>query len=240
MSPGESSTAPSGSRAITRVAGGLGKRRARAGVVPHGHVSSNVCETVFRQAITAWGLSGTTEEDREELKWSLAEVFVYGTSAEISWEHVTFEYKGSLLAMAPFVQTCATHIPYTNPVRVWARDYNRADIPLRIATLLGDPENVEMRQIATANYGTTMDNAKFCFDLAHALTYSGMSLSHSETMTINRLTAAVLNRSTEDSVSRGFAQATSNHADTVGDRGPPKQAMPTATTAERAGFKPLR
>lgn len=238
---GEPSTSTSG-KALTRVAGGLGKRRAKAQVVAHGHASQETCETVFRQGLSAWGLSGTTEGDRDELKWALAEVMVHGTSAEISWETVTFQFKGDTLTMAPFVQTCANFIGYTNPLRVWGRDYNRAEIPLRISALLADPENVELRQIATANYGTTMDNAKYCFDLAHALSYSGMVMSHSEIMLINRLSASVINRANDDAVMRGFAQATSNHADTVGDRGPVKQASPVtaAPPAERSKFAQLR
>lgn len=237
----ESSAAVSKSKP-QRVLGGFGARKAKADVVAHGHVSADKCDDIFRAAISSWGMSGTSESDRDDLKWTLAEVFVHGTSPEISWEHVTFQFKGSTFTMAPFAQVCAQNIPFANPIRVWCRDYNKAEIPLRIHSLLINPDNLELRQAATANYGTTMDNAQYCFDLAHALSYSGAALPHSDVMLINKLTAAVLTRSNDDAVMRGFAQATSNHADVIDAKGVSRQnTQPSvAPPAERSGFKPLR
>jgi hypothetical protein len=226
----------------SRVAGAYGKRRAAASVVPHGHVLPEVCETVFRAAITSWGVSGSSESDRDELMWCIAEVLVHGTSSEIDWEQVSFTYKGTVLTMAPFFDVAVKHLPVSNPVRVWVRDFRKAEIAVRISELLNTAENIEMRQVAAANYGTTIAEARFCFDTSHALFHSGMVLGHSDMQLISKLAAAVINRAHDDGVSRGFAQATSNHAGTVGGSKPTPQVSPTPTTTavERGGFKPLR
>lgn len=226
----------------TRIAGGYGNRRAAAGVIPHGHVSAETCDTVFRSAITAWGLSGSTEAARDDLLWAIAETLAYGTSSEISWSVVTFSFNGDTLSMAVLFDAASTRIPFANPIRVWVRDFRKAEVAVRISELLRNPDNIEMRQTCAANYGTGLENARFCFDTAHALTFSGMALSHADTMLIGQLSAMAITRSQDDAVSRGFAQATSNHAGTVGGSKPAPQIAPSPSTtpAERGGFKAVR
>jgi hypothetical protein len=243
MAGESSSTAKPNTSQNIRLPGAYGKRKAVANVVPHGHASAETCETIWKNALSAWGFSGTTTTEREDLMWAIAEVLVSGTSAEIDWECVSFEYSGSTYTMSAFADAAAREINYTNPVRVWARDFRRAEIPIRIHTLLGNPENLQIRQTAAANYGTTVDNAEFCFDTAHALLGSGLQLNHAHTALIQALSASVITRSHEDGISRGLAQATSDRSTTIPSTlrtQAPSVAPPVASPAERSGFKPIR
>lgn len=239
--PSDAASAPSGRSVTTRIPGGYAKRKAGAYVVAHGHIDPDVAESVFRAAIAAWNISGSTEEDRDELLWATAEAFIHGTSSEINWEQVSFKFKGSVFTMAPFASVAAQAISYANPIRVWVRDFRKAEVAMRMHELLNNPDNLELRQMAAGTYGTTVDNARFCFDCAHALPTSGLYLGHSDIIMISKLASVAINRSQEDAISRGFAQANSNHAGTVGGAKPTPQSAPVVSTpAERGQFKPLR
>lgn len=231
------------SRILTsRLPGSYAKRRISAAVVPHGHVSSEVCEAIFRDAIAGWGIGGSDEAMRDELLWSIAEVLVHGTSSEISWPQVTFTFEGAELTMAAFVAACSLRIGFANPVRVWVRDFRKGEVAVRISEMLNNPENIDIRQTQASRYGTTVDNAKFCYDTSHALFASGMTLGHADIILINQLAATAINSSQEDAISRGHAQAASNHAGTVGGAKPTPQVVPPPITSssDRGGFKTVR
>jgi hypothetical protein len=226
-----------GRRSVTA----FGKRKMKAKVTPHGHASEDTCNEVMKAIRGAYGLSGSTKESRDEFLWTLAEVFVYGTSPEIDWKVVTFESAGVTYNCEHIAAICAARISAPNPVRVWVRDYDRGEIPIRIHALLNSPENVGVRQVMASHYGTTADNARFCFDTSSALLDSDLTFSHAEILLIGQLSAYTLSRATQDSQQRGEVDATSNRAGTVGGV---KQVNGTSTAAappaERAGFKSLR
>lgn len=226
----------------TRIPGGYGTRRSKAGVVPHGHISKETAETIWRAALGMWGVDGSTEDSRDELLWCLAEVFVHGTSSEIDWHAVKFTYNGSEYDLAAFHSTCSQHIPYVNPIRVFVRDFRKAEIAMRIHELLNSAENLELRQRQIARYGTSVENARFCFDTAHALFDSGMTLKPTDIHVINQLAKVAISSAHEDAVSRGYASAPSDHSAVVGGTKPTPQTAPAPQTDSgvRAGFKSVR
>lgn len=224
-----------------RIFGGAGRRKLQANVVAHGHVSAETCEAVFRSACSSWGIGGSSAQSRDDLVSALAEVFVHGTSSAIDWAVVKFMYGGTELSMNVFHDAASKDIGYVNPIRVWVRNFRNAEVAFRIHEFLNDPANVALRTTAAANYGTTVDNARFCFDTANALFNSGIVLSHTEVAMIRSLSNAVINRAQEDAVSRGFAAAEPQHNGTVGGEKPTPQILPPATTpSERGGFKSFR
>jgi len=239
-----STSAPSPSKKLTttRVPGGYGPRRAKAGVIAHGHISPETAEQIWRSALNQWGIGGSTEDSRDELLWCLAEVFVHGTSSEIDWHVVKFTYNGTEHDLAVFASVCSLNVQYINPIRVFVRDFRKAEIAMRIHELLNNPENMELRQRQIARYGTSVENARFCFDTAHALFDSGMTLKPADIHTINQLAKVAISSSHEDAVSRGFSSAPSDHAGVVGGSKPPPQTTPAPQTdsGARAGFKSVR
>lgn len=241
----ESTSSSSKTNAVVgkrRVPGSYGKHKLTASVVPFGHASSDVCETIFRTMLAEYGLSGLTQDQRETFIWSLAEVLIHGTSTEIKFDNVWFTFNGTSYTMATAASVCGRYIGLMNPVRVWTRDFRESELPMRMFEILNTADNLELRQVAAANYGTTVDNARFCFDTSSALLNSGMLLSHSDIALIGLLSAYTITRAQADGQSRGETQATSNHAGTVGGtRGAATApAAPAVSSTERAGFKSLR
>lgn len=222
-----------------RIPGSYGKRVPVANAVPFGHVSDQVCEEVFRSVLPAYGLSGSTEEQRYEFIWALAEVFVYGTSQEINWADVKFYFGGSEYSMAGIASICAGRISYVNPVRVWVRNFRKGEFVMRMYEYLSDPMHMEVRQWMAYNYGTTIDNAHYCFDTSSALLYSGMALSFSDRQLIDKLSTFTISRAQSNGQSVGEVDAPSNHAGVVGGtKVADNQASSTSTA--RAQFKTMR
>jgi hypothetical protein len=238
-----SASAPTSKKVTTtRLPGGYGARRAKASVVAHGHISDEVAEQIWRAALSLWNIGGSSEESRDELLWCLAEVFVHGTSSEIDWYAVKFTYGGTEHDLGAFHSVCSQNVPYVNPIRVFVRDFRKAEIAMRIHELLNNAENLELRQRQIARYGTSVENARFCFDTAHALFDSGMTLKPTDIHTINQLAKVAISNAHEDAVSRGFASAPSDHAGVVGGSKPSPQVTPAPQTdsGARAGFKSVR
>lgn len=224
-----------------RTATAFGRRKLRANVTPHGHASEALCDEILKAIRSAYGLSGSTQESRDELLWALAEAFVFGTSPEIDWKVVTFDFGGSTYNCENIAAICSARISFVNPVRVWVRDYGKGEIPIRIHAILNSPENVGLRQTMACHYSTTTDNARFCFDTSIALLGSDLVFSHAEILMIKQLSNYNLSRAMHDSQERGEVDATSNRAGTIG--GTKQLSAPVAAAAppvERAGFKSLR
>lgn len=217
-------------------------RISTAKVTPHGHADDDTCERIWRSIVSAY-IGGGNEDAREELMNALAEVFVYGTSGEISWEGVSFQLKGEKHTMAALVSVVSENIKLYNPVRVWVRDFKRGELAVRMCEFLSTPENVELRQRAAAAYGMTTDQARYCFDTSDALLTSGLILSHSDMVTIKRAAAFVLSRADAGAISRGETQATSNHAHQIGggkQTATVNTVTPMVSQEARGGFKALR
>lgn len=226
-----------------RVPGSYAKRKAKAEVVPYGHASVDVCESVFRAILTGYGVGGSSEGGRDEFLWCLAETFIHGTSAEIGWDNVWFTFEGSRHSMAILAAEVGRYIGLINPVRVWVRDFRRGELPMRMFEFLNNPDNTELRQSVAANYGTTVDNARFCFDTSGALISSGLTLSHADIAMVNMLSTYTITRAQQDGQSRGDTQASSARAGMVGGTRAgeaPALAGSPAAPAERGAFRSLR
>lgn len=228
-----------------RIAGGYGKRRSAASIVPYGHASAGKCERVYSTALGIWGIDGTNSEERNDFLFTLAEVLMYGTSGEIEWKKVTFVFDGETFDMAPLADSASREIDGPNPVRVWTRDFRKGEIPFRIHEVLANPENIAIRQLMAANYETTVSNAQFCFDTSDALISSGMTLSQADILLIKRLAAFTIGRAQQNGYANGDLTASSNHAGTVGGTKQPNTpstapAASIATSEQRGGFRSLR
>jgi len=242
MADSSSSKAPSSAPVSgARAPGSYTRRRASAAVVPYGHASHEVCETIYRQMLSEYGLGGLTASQRDEFLWCLVEVLVHGTSTEINWADVWFTYEGTALSMARAFGVVKSFIGLSNPMRVWVKDFRKGELPMRMSEFLNNSENIEVRQVVASNYGTTVDNARFCFDTAGALVNSGLVLSHSDILLVNMLSSYTIQRAQSDGQARGAVQATSDHSGTVGGvKAAGIAAAAPVAPSERAAFKAMR
>lgn len=239
------SAPPAGSQNVNPNARGSYRRVAKSAAITHGYCSPEVAERIFRDAMSAWGMSSSDAATRDDLLGGLAEVLWASTSVETDYSVVEFSIGGQYLSLQVLVNQCQTAINHVNPLRVWIRSFRQAVLACRIHDFLDTPENIAQRQDAASSYGASIDNARFCFDMADALLVSGRYFNGSERQLINDLKIFATSRTQSNAQTRGQSQPSQDTSGGVvgGQTASSRQNYPTvqaAPSSVRSGFASVR
>lgn len=137
----------------------------RSRVVRHGHVSADVADTIWVEALEAWGVQGSSQELREEIILGIAEAAIQGTSVAADLEAVTVTVDEYTLSFGVLADVSQRYTRQPNPVRVFLRSFRNAVIPVTIYRLLSHPENAQLRALAAWKYGCEPGKTQYAYDM---------------------------------------------------------------------------
>jgi len=205
-------------------------------------MSPEHAEEVFRETMTAWGLSSSDSELRNELLVSIAQECIHGTSEAKDWSEVYLRMDHGDVSFGALHDNARAKTGQSNPIRVWLRSFRNAEIPKLCYDLLSNPENVIIRAVALSNYGDVSSNdIPYCFDTCVDTLKGGMPFSATEIVRMNFVKSRKLLDTQMKVQSTGVASA-SHDASTrsanaiAGGSG----LAPAVDASTRIGLRPLR